>query len=94
MEIGETAIASFPPLPALRGSCAELSVTSCTQGELFRTLDRLSREHGVSIQHDPATLPAALRPCINGAFETLAFVNAFRETLVPVAAPARLGGAA
>ena len=92
--LGETAIAFFPPLPALRGSRAELSVTACPQGDLFRTLDRLGRERGVTIRHEPVALPAALRPRINGAFEALEFIATFRETRVPVAAPARLGGAA
>lgn len=64
------------------------------QGDLFRTLDRLGRERGVTIRHEPVALPAALRPRINGAFEALDFMATYRETLTPVAAPARLGGAA
>lgn len=93
---GETAIAFFPPLPALRGSRAELSVTSCPQGEMFRTLDRLGWEHGVTIRHEPVALPAALRPRTNGMFEALTFVNTYRETLVlsTVATRPGLGGAA
>ena len=92
--LGDTAIAFFPPLPALPGSRAELSVTACPQGEMFETLDRLGRERGVTIRHELVALPAALRPRTNGAFEALEFVATYRETLTLVAAPARLGGAA
>ena len=91
---GETAIAFFPPLPALPGSRAELSVTACPQGELLATLDHLGQAHGVTIRHEPVMLPAALRPHTNGAFEALEFVATSRETFLPLAAPARLGGVA
>ena len=91
---GEIAIAFFPPLPALPGSRAELSVTACPQGELLATLDHLGQAHGVTIRHEPVMLPAALRPHTNGAFEALEFVATSRETFLPLAAPARLGGVA